>query len=71
MEKKILITVKETYLDKMEDILESLAKHKMKITDSHQFGVISGSVEEENISQIKSEPYIDAVEDDEIAGVMK
>jgi hypothetical protein len=43
----------------------------MTVKEAHQFGVISGSVEEKNITAISSEPYIEAIEDDEEVGIIK
>ena len=65
MEKKIIITIKEEFLDKFEEVKDSLMNHKMIIIDAYKYGVISGSIEEEDIQAIQSEPYIDAIEDDE------
>jgi len=65
MEKRIIITIKEEFLEKLEEIKDSLLNHKMTISEAHQFGVISGSIEEGDIQAVKSEPYIEAIEDDE------
>jgi hypothetical protein len=58
MIKNIVITVSESYLDKLKSIADSLRKDGLTITNLYDFGVITGNAEEKIIKKLRDHKEI-------------
>lgn len=56
--KKVVITISELYLDRIEWVAESLREEGLTITHLYEFGVIIGYALEENIVQMRHQEGI-------------
>lgn len=69
MRKYIIITISENYLDKLNSIADFLRKEGLLITQLYEFGVITGSCEEENIEKLKDHKEIISFAEDTPASI--
>ncbi|MBA7716616.1 hypothetical protein ES703_125690 [subsurface metagenome] len=65
MRKKVMVTIKPEYKDNMDEIKIKLLSHNMTIHEAYESGVILGSLEANEIRSVETEPFIEAIEDDE------
>lgn len=70
MKRKVLITVKESYLDDLPIIQDALNKQQVEIEDVQPFGVITGRVDDDRLSDLKAEDYIEGIDFDEEVGMV-
>ena len=56
--KNIVITVSESYLDKLKSIADILSKDGLIITNLYEFGVITGSAKSKTIKKLRGRKEI-------------
>ncbi|MEO0555584.1 MAG: hypothetical protein AAF149_20435 [Bacteroidota bacterium] len=68
MRKKVLITIKEGFISKIDSVSENLKQYDIEISETLPFGVISASMEDKMIPSISIKEYVDRIEyDDEVS----
>lgn len=58
MLKNIVITISESYLDKLKSIADLLKRDGMTITNLYDFGVITGNAEDKIINKLRDHKEI-------------
>ncbi|MEM1408007.1 MAG: hypothetical protein AAGG59_14600 [Bacteroidota bacterium] len=62
MRKKVLITIKEGFISKIDSVSENLKQYDIEISETLPFGVISASMEDKMIPYISIKEYVDRIE---------
>jgi len=65
--KNIVITVSESYLDKLKSIADILRKDGLTITNLYEFGVITGNAEDKIIKKLRDHKEIISVTEEKRA----
>ncbi len=63
---KVIISIKENDIDKLESIAKKLKDDGLVIKDLLPFGVITGSTKKENIKKLKKHPEIIELKEDKV-----
>ncbi len=69
MKKKVLITIKEQYSDKLDEVVNRLGALHMEIEHRLPFGVITGSLDDAQIPSVSAEEFIESIENDDEVGI--
>ena len=69
-EKSIVITLSDKDIDKLETMLKLLSEDGLKVTDSYEFGVIIGTIDNNDIiEKILKYPEVLSVTDEKISTI--
>lgn len=69
MKVNLVITVSQKYMTQTKEISEKLIKDGLDITAIHEFGVITGSIEKEEIPKINLHHEIESLTAEEIINI--
>jgi hypothetical protein len=69
MTRNIVITVSESYLDKLQHLAEMFSKEGLTITNLYEFGVITGNAEARVIKKLRNHKEIISLTEDRQAFV--
>ena len=64
MTKNIVITVSESYLDKLKYVADIFIEEGLTITNLYEFGVITGNAEDKVIKKLRSHKEIISLTED-------
>jgi len=67
--KSVVITISESYIDRLKSVAKMLRKEGLIITNLHEYGVITGNAEDNAINKMRQHKEIISLTEDKQAGI--